>query len=104
MNIHEYTRIVHKYFVLLNSYWLEPETVRNGVEQWNDLIGCDILIGVPENYIHFELSLKIVELMLVNRGLTVAKVHHSPSDFKQMENCPGFGKFWEIKKSLSNAH
>lgn len=36
--------------------------------------------------------------MLVNRGLTVAKVHHSPSDFKQMENCPGFGKFWEIKK------
>ena len=35
--------------------------------------------------------------MLVNRGLTVAKVHHSPSDFKQMENCPGFGKFWEIK-------
>lgn len=42
--------------------------------------------------------------MLVNRGLTVAKVHHSPSDFKQMENGTGFGKFWEIKKSLSNAH
>ena len=39
--------------------------------------------------------------MLVNRGLTVAKVHHSPSDFKQMENCPGFGKFWEIKKSYN---